>query len=614
MVLDITHDLHDASAKPKQLDGTPIVVANNADGVLDAKVLLAGKNISDVTFMKTMLELSGFSNITTAYNAESLILELRHGIVDDVCDVDVILVSSDFKELPIQELRSMMDQFDEWRLIPIISLTQDSQWDHAQVLTDLGNGVTSVFYHPLTAESLPPALMTALAVKKERDENFQKQAELEEELANLKVMEARLKFSVNHDDLTGLGNRRRLEQSIQNSLIQVRNFATLSTLYFIDIDGFKVLNDTAGHEAGDALLVQVANVLRGYFNVNDTLVRIGSDEFAVLVDDIEMGQVIELAEGLRKLLDGYGFDYLGHHFTLSASIGIATIQPDIQQTAAEVLSHANQACYTAKKRGRNRVHTYSVNDKEMHTLRNHVLWAPKIRAALTQENFFFDFQPIHSLDTTKPTLFECLIRMKGEDGKVYFPNDFIPVAEKIGLIRQIDLWVIEHAFELVRTLKSDIVITVNLSGNIFSDSVLYDLIEEKINQTGVQPERIVFEITETSAVSNFELARKGVKKLRKLGCRFALDDFGAGFSSYSYLKHFAVDILKIDGSFITNLVNDPIDQLLVKSMVDIAHSLEKKVIAEFVEEEETLDLLRSYGVDFIQGYLMGKPQATLPAA
>lgn len=613
MALDTNHDLQPLVANSTQAQSEPIP-APEVDSVLDAKILLAGLNVSEVTFMKTMLEITGFNQISTAFNADALMLALRHGIVDDICDIDLIVLSSDFDEVSVQELRLMMDQFDEWRLIPIISLTQESQWDHAQVLTDLGNGVTSFFYHPLTAESFPPAVMTALAVKKERDETYQKRQELEEELANLKVMEARLKFSVNHDDLTGLANRRRLEQALQTSLIQVRNFATTSALYYIDLDSFKVLNDSAGHEAGDALLVQVANMLRSYFSTNDTLVRIGSDEYAVLVDDIDLELEHAQAEGLRAMFDGYNFDYLGHNFNLSASIGLRFIEGQDRYTAGEILAHANQACYTAKKRGRNRVHTYNEQDGEMQSLRHNVLWAPKIRSALKQEDFLFEFQPIHSLKNMKTTHYECLIRMRGEDDAVFYPNDFIPVAEKMGLIHQIDFWVINHAFELLRTTKSEFSITINLSGNIFSDKSLYELVQKKIKETDIDPQRVVFEITETTAVSNFELAKAGVNKLRSLGCRFALDDFGAGFSSYSYLKHFAVDILKIDGSFISNLVNDSVDQLLVKSMVDIAHSLDKTVVAEFVEDEQTQNLLRSYGVDYIQGYLIGKPQAALPSA
>jgi EAL domain-containing protein (putative c-di-GMP-specific phosphodiesterase class I) len=323
--------------------------------------------------------------------------------------------------------------------------------------------------------------------------------------------------------------------------------------------------------------------------------------------------MIEQAEGLRDLFDGYSFEYLGQYFHLSASIGIKFISIDDDHTVGALLAQSNQACYTAKKRGRNRYHIFNKDDREMHSLRHSVQWAPRIRSALKQEDFILEFQPIHSVAKQQITHYECLIRMTDEEGTIYYPNDFIPVAEQMGLIHQIDFWVVDHAFDLLKTIKSDISIAINLSGNIFLDKGLYVLVETKLKQTGIDPSRVVLEITETSAISNFEQTKAMVSQLRMLGCRFALDDFGAGFNSYNYIKHFPVDILKIDGSFITNLINDPVDQLLVKSMIDIAHSLKKKVVAEFVENEATLHLLESYGADFIQGYLVGQPQNDLPS-
>jgi len=597
--------------RAEQTLSEPAFIAAAAD-LLDAKIIIGGSRPSDTVFTETLLQISGFTHIYTANTGDDVNRLLREGIHNDICDVDLIIVDDDLPGFDAQGTRLMMDQYDEWRLIPIIRLCRESQWDHAQVLTDLGHGVTSLLYHPLTAESLPPAIMTALAVKRERDSSFQQQLCLEDELANLKVMEARLQFSVSHDDLTGLANRRRLEQALDLSLTQVRNFMSSSALFYIDLDSFKVLNDAEGHEAGDTLLVQVANTLRRYFRVNDTLVRIGSDEFAVLVDNTDEESVIKQARGLKNVFDGYSFEHHGHHYHLSASIGVKLIQPDDITTVGELLSHANQACYTAKKRGRNRVHFYNPEDREMHTLRHSVEWAPRIRAALKQGDFVLEFQPIYALDSAEVTHYECLIRMRGEGGLLYYPKEFIPVAEAMGLIHQIDFWVIERAMDMLRTMPESISFAINLSGNVFLDEQLYPLVQQKLIQTGIDPARIVFEITETSAISNFELTKRMITSLRSLGCRFALDDFGAGFNSYNYLKYFPVDILKIDGGFITDLDNDPVDQMLVKSMIDIAHSLGKKTVAEFVERESTLELLRGYGVDFVQGYLVGKPQPKVP--
>lgn len=599
-------------SKTSEQSPTAPISAAEVNDLLAARILIGGTRLSDLAFLQTMLSLSGFTNITTATGPEKLMQVLRQTIADDHCDIDLIILDCRLGDCNARELRLKLDQFDEWRLIPVIALTEKSQWNHNQLLTDLGHGVTSLLYRPLTAESLPPAVMTTLAIKRERDHYHLRQQQIEDENAQLRVMEARLQFSVNHDDLTGLANRRRLEQALEITLTQVRNFHTSSAVFYIDLDSFKVLNDAEGHEAGDTLLVQVANSLRGFFKVRDTLVRIGSDEFAVLVDTIDPDTAVARAEGLRDLFDGYSFTFHDHEYHLSASIGVKCITEANLSTVGEILSHANQACYTAKKRGRNRVHVYSPADREMYALRHSVEWAPRIRAALKQENFILEYQPIYSLKENKINHYECLIRMRGQGDKLYYPQDFIPVAEAMGLIHQIDLWVISHAFELLRNITGDIALAVNLSGNIFLDKNLYPLVERKLLETGVDPSRLVFEITETSAISNFDQTKQMVDRLRHLGCRFALDDFGAGFNSYSYLKHFPVDILKIDGGFITNLHNDPVDQLLVKSMIDISHSLGKKTVAEFVEDRDTLKMLQDFGVDFVQGYLIGKPQRALP--
>ena len=599
-------------SKTSEQSLTAPISAAEVNDLLAARVLIGGTRLSDLAFLQTMLSLSGFTNITTANGPEKLMQVLRQTITDDQCDIDLIILDCRLGDCNARELRLKLDQFDEWRLIPVIALTEKSPWNHNQLLTDLGHGVTSLLYRPLTAESLPASVMTTLAIKRERDHYHLRQQQIEDENSQLRVMEARLQFSVNHDDLTGLANRRRLEQALDITLTQVRNFHTSSALFYIDLDSFKVLNDAEGHEAGDSLLVQVANSLRGFFKVRDTLVRIGSDEFAVLVDTIDPDTAIARAEGLRDLFDGYSFTFHDHEYHLSASIGVKCITEANLSTVGEILSHANQACYTAKKRGRNRVHVYSPADREMYALRHSVEWAPRIRAALKQENFILEFQPIYSLKENKINHYECLIRMRGQGDKLYYPQDFIPVAEAMGLIHQIDLWVVNHAFELLRNIPKDTALAVNLSGNIFLDKNLYPLVERKLLETGADPSRLVFEITETSAISNFDQTKQMVDRLRNLGCRFALDDFGAGFNSYSYLKHFPVDILKIDGGFITNLHNDPVDQLLVKSMIDISHSLGKKTVAEFVEDRETLKMLQDFGVDFVQGYLIGKPQSTLP--
>jgi len=589
------------------------LAGSNVEQLLDSKIVIAGAQAADLEFMKTMLQISGFSNLLCCYNSDDVMECLRHGILGEICDIDLLVIDSNLTDVSVHDLRIIMDEFDEWRLIPIISLTQESQWDHAQLITDLGHSVTSLFYHPLTAESFPPAVMTALAVKRERDAAYQHRIHLEDELAKLKVMEARLQFLVGHDDLTGLLNRRQLESVLDLKLTQIRNFHTSAALFYVDVDRFKVLNDAIGHQAGDALLVQLSDELRSFFSVKDTLVRIGSDEFAILVENVDSEQAVDTADKLCEQFDGYVFEHHSHNYHLSVSIGVKFFNHTDTLTSGDVLAHANQACFTAKIRGRNCVNLYSPQDTEMITLRHNVEWAPRIRAALQLQNFILVYQPIHSVETGKVSHYECLIRMK-VDNAIYYPDDFIPVAETMGLIHQIDLWVVNHAFDLIASIPEPVALTINLSGNIFLDRNLYPLIERKLEETAVDPKRIIFEITETAAISNYEKTKEMVIKLKALGFSFALDDFGAGFNAYNYLKQFPVDILKIDGSFITNLLNDSVDQLLVKSMVDIAHDLGKKTVAEYVEDESTMAMLMGYGVDYIQGYYIGMPQDQLPTS
>jgi EAL domain-containing protein (putative c-di-GMP-specific phosphodiesterase class I) len=248
----------------------------------------------------------------------------------------------------------------------------------------------------------------------------------------------------------------------------------------------------------------------------------------------------------------------------------------------------------------------------MHALRHSVEWAPRIRSALKDGRFMLEFQPIYSLKTGDITHYECLIRMIGEkSGEVYQPQQFIPVAEDMGLIYQIDCWAMNRAFEMLDKLPEHISLAINLSSHALLNESFYGLVQDKLQEIDVNPDRIIFEITETTAISNYKQAKRMVTQIQSLGCNFALDDFGAGFNSYNYLKHFPVDILKIDGSFITQLEHDPVDQLLVKSMIDIAHRLGKKTVAEYVERESTLELLKNYGVDYIQGFLIGRPQSQI---
>jgi EAL domain-containing protein (putative c-di-GMP-specific phosphodiesterase class I) len=317
-----------------------------------------------------------------------------------------------------------------------------------------------------------------------------------------------------------------------------------------------------------------------------------------------------MAEDLRRFMDDFHFKTSNRTYHIGASIGIAPILPGENINTSEILARANQACFVAKTHGRNMVHIFNQEDAEVIILRSAVYWVPRIRDALTNNKFRLLFQPVINLSSGEIERYEALIRMIGDDGDLITPNNFIPIAERMGLIHDIDLWVVGHAIDVLHNLpaeQSHLSLNINLSRHAFQDPALLPLVRDKLHSTGIDANRITFEITETAAVANFEQTREMVCQLRELGCGFALDDFGAGFSSFTYLKHFPVDFLKIDGAFITNLVNDPIDQTLVKSIIEIARTLGKHTVAEFVESAEVLNMLKDYGIDYAQGYHIGKP-------
>ncbi|MDE2090023.1 MAG: EAL domain-containing protein, partial [Gammaproteobacteria bacterium] len=383
-----------------------------------------------------------------------------------------------------------------------------------------------------------------------------------------------------------------------------------SALMYLDLDQFKIINSCEGHTAGDRLLMDVANKLRQFIDPNDTLVRINSDEYALLIEHTTRDEILRRAETLRRALDEFRFAVHDTTYHISASIGIALIEPGEDMNVRDVLARADQACLMAKKQGRNTIHLYRREDVELLNFKSNVHWVPRIRDALERDRFKLVFQPVLRISDGDIGHYEVLLRMLGDQDELLEPMEFIRVAERMGLIHDIDRWVIRNAVRVLHGLPAEhshLALNINLSGHAFQDPMLLPLIQEELNRTGVAARRITFEITETATIANFAKTREMVNQIRALGCRFALDDFGAGFNTFNYMKQFPVDYLKIDGAFITNLAGDPVDQALVKSMVDIARTLGKETIAEFVENERNLSLLKELGVDYAQGYYIGRP-------
>lgn len=572
------------------------------------RLLVIGQSSEDNFLLQELLSKRGFEHTLIASNIDIALTQLAHSIRDDTSNIDVILLDYEIAIAQTGALCVRLHNQPEWREIPLVILMPLSARDTPLPTTPFDLGATDLLFKPICASELIPRVISALLLKRERDLRKNREKQLETELAERRVMEARLQYLVGHDDLTGLVNRRRLEQELDLALLNSRYRQQSSVLFYLDLDQFKVVNDTEGHAVGDRLLVSVANKLRRYIGASGTLARISSDEYGILIENIGEHDALRMAETLRYLMDEFHFKTDHRIYHIGASIGVAMVKFGDTLNASEWLARADQACHVAKGRGRNTIHLYSEEDAEHAPLRNAVHWVPLIRDALTNNKFRLVFQPVLNVITKEVTRYEALIRMQDENGDLLSPGQFIPVAERMGLIHDIDLWVVSQVLDVMPTLPSYLSLNVNLSSHAFQDPQLFPLLRDKLNATGVKASRITFEITETAAITNFSQTRKLITELRGLGCRFALDDFGVGFNSFGYLRQFPVDYLKIDGAFITNLIHDSVDQTLVKSMIEVARTLNKQTCAEFVEDAQTLELLTSFGVDFAQGNYVGHPQ------
>ena len=588
--------------------------APRLDDIYRMAILVADEPDGEAS-VSAMLADGGFTHVLGAHTEEDALDTLRRA--DRPFEgIDLVLLNAAAPRLGGYRLCHAIRAYEAWRDTPIILLRPHSAWRDEMIAEGFDAGATDIAFLPVArAEELVPRVIAALLLKRERDIRRRREAELEAELAERKVMEARLQYLVSHDDLTGLSNRRRLEQVLEAAVRRMRDEGTSGALVYIDLDQFKIINDLEGHTAGDRLLMSVANILRSRLHQHDLLARISSDEYAVLIENADEAGAMALAESLRRAIDDYRFATDDREYQISASIGVLLIRPEDEVTASEALARSAQACFEAKAHGRNLVHLFDRNDLETSILREAVGWVPRIREALASDRFCMVFQPVLDLRENRVVGYEALIRMTQPDGSLIRPDAFIPIAERMGLIHDIDLWVVDYALKTLHRLPralDHISLNVNLSIHAFQDPALLALVRERLAQTGLAPERITFEITETAAVASYEQTRNMVNELRAIGCRFALDDFGTGFSSFNYLKQFPVDFLKIDGSFISNLLNDPIDQRLVKSMIEVGRALGKRIVAEFVENAETLALLREYGVDRVQGNHIGEPLRRIP--
>jgi diguanylate cyclase (GGDEF)-like protein/PAS domain S-box-containing protein len=422
----------------------------------------------------------------------------------------------------------------------------------------------------------------------------------------------RLSYHASHDILTGLVNRAEFENRVERALKSAKARETSYALLYLDLDQFKIVNDSCGHSAGDALLGQLGTLLKSKIRWRDTLARLGGDEFGVLLESCSLDEAMNTAETLRMAIGEYKFVWEERTFRLGVSIGVVPITADNEDVAA-LLTAADSACAAAKEAGRNRIHSFQENDIDLMRRRREMQWAARINNALEENRFELFRQTILPLQAEEEGAhYEILLRMRDENGGIISPGLFIEAAERYGITPSIDRWVIRSAFRWLVSEADErerlTLCSINLSGQSLGDEKFLPFVVDQFQMSGIDATKICFEITETAAIASYSQANRFINALKELGCMFALDDFGTGLSSFGYLKHFPVDFLKIDGSFVKEILHDPIDREMVRSINEIGHLTGKRTIAEFAENEEIITMLKGMGIDYAQGYGVSEPK------
>ena len=445
-------------------------------------------------------------------------------------------------------------------------------------------------------------------------ENEQRQSSLLivcEDISKARELNEQIAYQASHDSLTGLANRNKFDRTLKRAITMAHQDNSEHALCYLDLDQFKIVNDTCGHLAGDELLKQIGDLLRKHIRHNDFVARLGGDEFGILMYDCSPAHAYLACEKLRDIIKDFNFAWEDRSFSIGVSIGVSSINI-ASGNAVDLLKEADAACYAAKDKGRNRVHVFSPDDEELALRRGEMQWVEKIHQGLDQHRFVLYGQRIVPMNDEEQGLhFEALLRYRDDRNNIIPPGAFLPAAERYNLASQLDRFLIGKLLEWLAQhpqFLSDLALcSVNLSGLTFSDETMLHFISEQFQRWRIPTHKICFEITETAAISNLSHATHFIHRLKEQGCLFSLDDFGSGLSSFAYLKNLPVDFLKIDGLFVKDILDDEVDLAMVKSINEVGHVMNKKTIAEFVENKQIFNLLKSLGIDYAQGYAIGRP-------
>lgn len=436
------------------------------------------------------------------------------------------------------------------------------------------------------------------------------------DVTEARELNRRMDYLATHDALTGLVNRHAFEQRLRMALEASHRHGSEHVMCYLDLDQFKVVNDTCGHVAGDELLRQLSTLLHERIRQTDMLGRLGGDEFGVLLENCQIEEALRIAQELARTVQEFRFIWENKSFTLGVSIGVAGIDRSTRDVGS-ALAQADAACYMAKEGGRNRIHLYQRDDVEMVQRHGEMQWVARLQEALAEDHFCLRYQLIEPAGGSNGALHcEMLVCLCNRGAEMIPPGAFLPAAERYNLMPAIDRWVVDAVLDWLQASPGELsrlaLCSINLSGTSLSDEDFHGFLIRRIRESGLPAEKLCFEITETAAVTNLSAAIRLIRELKKLGCRFALDDFGSGMSSFGYLKELPVDYLKIDGAFVKDILNDPVDRAMVAAIRDIGHVMGIGTIAEFVESEAIREVLQEIGVDYVQGYGIARP-GLLPA-
>jgi diguanylate cyclase (GGDEF)-like protein/PAS domain S-box-containing protein len=428
------------------------------------------------------------------------------------------------------------------------------------------------------------------------------------DISERKLAEAQMRVMADQDALTELVNRIGFERALTEHVVHSARYGNAGSVIAVGIDNFKYVNESLGTEAGDELLVSLSDLIHRRVRKTDILARVGGDIFGVLVHGTNMVNALDVADDLLGTIRRQAFVLRGEGMRVTASAGVTSVE-ERSVLGAALLAEAETAMHDAKESGRDRVIGHDPAGRT--AVEQKRAWSERVRQATERGLFVLTSQPIVNLESGEATQHEVLVRMRDDGGGLVMPAAFLATAERFGLIGGVDRWVTQQAVRLIEAHNRqghNLILEVNLSGKTMTDARFPDEVKRQLSSAGIDPASLIFEVTETAAVADMEHARKFAQSLARVGCRFALDDFGSGYASFYYLKHLPISYLKIDGEFVRELPDSPADQLIVKALVDVCEGLGIKTVAEFVTDQRTMDIVRELGVDFAQGYHLGKPE------